>query len=137
MVPGAFGTSGKQVQMKRKQKKMSEREMFLKAYERGNAQFWLNRTRPKKKKHYQRSTFSEEKLQDMLHKAAKTGAEEALQRLGLEDKSATKDLDDMRQLVTNWRTLQTEVGRTAIRLITTAIIVFIGAAIWLSVKSKI
>ena len=81
--------------------------------------------------------ISEEKLQDMLHKAAKTGAEEALQRLGLEDKSATKDLDDMRQLVTNWRTLQTEVGRTAIRLITTAIIVFIGAAIWLSVKSKI
>jgi len=52
VVPGAFGTSGKQVQMKRKQKKMSEREMFLKAYERGNPQFWLNRTRPKKAKEY-------------------------------------------------------------------------------------
>ena len=31
---------------------MSEKEMFLKAYERGNPQFWLNRTRPKKNKEY-------------------------------------------------------------------------------------
>tara|TARA_X000001382_G_C3058498_1_gene143519 strand:+ start:90 stop:215 length:126 start_codon:yes stop_codon:yes gene_type:complete len=30
--------------------KMSEKEMFEKAYERGNPQFWLNRTKPKKKK---------------------------------------------------------------------------------------
>ena len=53
MVPGAFGTSRKQVQVMRKKKKgMSEKEMFLKAYERGNPQFWLNRTRPKKKKEY-------------------------------------------------------------------------------------
>ena len=53
MVPRAFGTSRKQVQVMRKKKKgMSEKEMFLKAYERGNPQFWLNRTRPKKKKEY-------------------------------------------------------------------------------------
>jgi len=53
VVPGAFGTSRKQVQVMRKKKKaMSEKEMFLKAYERGNPQFWLNRTRPKKKKEY-------------------------------------------------------------------------------------
>ena len=51
MVPRAFGTSRKQVQVMRTKKKgMSEKEMFLKAYERGNPQFWLNRTRPKKKK---------------------------------------------------------------------------------------
>ena len=31
-------------------KKEKEKEMFLKAYERGNPQFWLDRTRPKKKK---------------------------------------------------------------------------------------
>mgnify|MGYP001264416069 CR=1 FL=1 len=36
--------------MAKKKKAMSEKEMFLKAYERGNPQFWLNRTRPKKKK---------------------------------------------------------------------------------------
>lgn len=33
-------------------KGMSEKEMFEKAYERGNPQYWLNRTRPKKKKAY-------------------------------------------------------------------------------------
>jgi|TARA_E500000318_G_scaffold27212_1_gene27194 hypothetical protein len=38
--------------MRKKKKGMSEKEMFLKAYERGNPQFWLNRTRPKKKKEY-------------------------------------------------------------------------------------
>lgn len=81
--------------------------------------------------------ITKEELQDMLHKAAKTGAQEALERLGLEDKTATKDLEDMRQLVSSWRNIQTEVGRTAIRLLTTGILVFIGAAIWLSVKSKI
>jgi len=53
VVPGAFGTSRKQVQvMGKKKKAMSEKEMFLKAYERGNPQFWLNRTRSKKKKEY-------------------------------------------------------------------------------------
>ena len=31
-------------------KEMSEKEMFLKAYERGNPEFWLNRTRPRNKK---------------------------------------------------------------------------------------
>lgn len=81
--------------------------------------------------------ITKDELQDMLHKAAKTGAQEALERLGLQDKTATKDLEDMRQLVSSWRNIQTEVGRTAIRLITTGILVFIGAAIWLSVKSKI
>ena len=81
--------------------------------------------------------ITKDELQDMLHKAAKTGAQEALERLGLEDKTATKDLEDMRQLVLSWRNIQTEVGRTAIRLVTTGILVFIGAAIWLSVKSKI
>ncbi len=81
--------------------------------------------------------ITKDELQNMLHKAAKTGAQEALERLGLEDKKATKDLEDMRQLVSSWRNIQTEVGRTAIRLITTGILVFIGAAIWLSVKSKI
>jgi len=81
--------------------------------------------------------ITKDELQNMLHKAAKTGAQEALERLGLEDKKATKDLEDMRQLVSSWRNIQTEVGRTAIRLVTTGILVFIGAAIWLSVKSKI
>ena len=32
----------------KKKKAMSEKEMFLKAYERGNPQFWLDRTRPSK-----------------------------------------------------------------------------------------
>ena len=81
--------------------------------------------------------ITKDELQDMLHKAAKTGAQEALERLGLEDKTATKDLEDMRQLVSSWRNIQTEVGPSASRLVTTGILVFIGAAIWLSVKSKI
>tara|TARA_E500000178_G_scaffold289017_1_gene291926 strand:+ start:75 stop:215 length:141 start_codon:yes stop_codon:yes gene_type:complete len=38
--------------MKKERKGISEKEMFLKAYERGNPQFWLNRTRPKKQKEY-------------------------------------------------------------------------------------
>ena len=38
--------------MKKKKKEMSEKEMFEKAYERGNPQFWLNRTKPKMKKEY-------------------------------------------------------------------------------------
>lgn len=32
----------------KKKKEMSEKEMFLKAYERGNPKFWLNRTKPRK-----------------------------------------------------------------------------------------
>ena len=53
MVPRASGTFGEQVQIMRKKRKgMTEKEMFEKAYERGNPQYWLNRTRPKKKKEY-------------------------------------------------------------------------------------
>ena len=53
--------------------------------------------------------LTEEKLQEMLHKAAETGAKRALERLGLHDEDAAKDVEEMRSLLEAWR----DVRRTA------------------------
>ncbi len=53
--------------------------------------------------------LTEEKLQEMLHKAAEEGAKRALDRLGLHDEDAAKDVQEMRGLLETWR----DVRRTA------------------------
>lgn len=53
--------------------------------------------------------LSEDKLQEMLANAAEAGAKRALERLGLHDEHAAKDVQDMRGLLEAWR----DVRRTA------------------------
>jgi hypothetical protein len=42
-------------------------------------------------------------LNALLERASETGAQRALARLGLADESATKDMADLRELLSAWR----------------------------------
>ena len=53
--------------------------------------------------------ISEEKLEELLANAAEAGAKRALERLGLHDEDAAKDVHEMRSLLEAWR----DVRRTA------------------------
>lgn len=80
--------------------------------------------------------LSDEELERLLDAAAHRGACQALSQLGLTPE-AKEDLKEMRDLVLAWRATRREVGRTAVRIITTATIMFIAAAIWMNFKTKL
>lgn len=81
--------------------------------------------------------LTEAELEAMLDRAAKRGATEALARLGLHDETAQRDLSDMRDLIGAWRTTRKEIGRTFIRMVTTGALIFLAAAVWMNIKTKL
>lgn len=81
--------------------------------------------------------LSKIELELMLDRAAKRGAREALQEIGLSDETARKDVEDMRSLLTAYRDAQSTFWKTAVKITTTAFITFIGAAVWAAVRYKI
>lgn len=55
------------------------------------------------------------RLDDLLEDAAERGARKALEKVGLHDPQAGKDINDLRDLIESWRTLKlsalTSVGK--------------------------
>lgn len=76
-------------------------------------------------------------LEAMLDRAAKRGAKEALESLGLSDPNAARDLSEMRDLISAWRTTRKEVWRTVIRMVTTGTLIFVGVAVWMNFKTRL
>ena len=80
--------------------------------------------------------LSHEELEDMLDRAAKRGAKEALASIGLLDESAHKDISEMRSLLEAWRDTRKSIWTTTVRVATTALLVFIAAAVWMYVDRQ-
>jgi 2-iminoacetate synthase ThiH len=78
-----------------------------------------------------------EELEAMLDRAAKKGARAALEELGLHDENAPKDLDELRGLLSAWRETRTTMWQTIVRIVTGGVLMFIAAAVWMSVKDKV
>tara|TARA_R110001632_G_scaffold48954_5_gene123111 strand:- start:425 stop:676 length:252 start_codon:yes stop_codon:yes gene_type:complete len=76
--------------------------------------------------------LSHEELEAMLDRAARKGAKEALASIGLLDDNAHKDVTEMRSLLEAWRDTRKSLWSTVIRTTTTAILVFIASAVWMS-----
>lgn len=76
--------------------------------------------------------LSHEELEAMLDRAARKGAKEALASIGLLDDTAHKDMTEMRSLLEAWRDTRKSLWSTVIRTTTTAILVFIAGAVWMS-----
>ena len=81
--------------------------------------------------------LTEAELEAMLDRAAKRGAKEALASLGLSDPNAARDLSEMRDLISAWRTTRKEVWRTVIRMVTTGTLIFVGVAVWMNFKTRL
>ena len=56
----------------------------------------------------------ENNLQGLLEQASETGARRALARLGLDDASAAKDMNELRELLSAWRDAKRSARKAAI-----------------------
>ena len=77
--------------------------------------------------------ITEEKLEDMLDRAAKRGASAALHEVGLHDDDARKDILEMRSLLEMWRDTRRGVWSTIVKMSTVAVITFIAASLWMQI----
>ena len=78
------------------------------------------------------TTITNEELEDMLDRAARKGAKEALASIGLLDDSAQKDITEMRSLLEAWRDTRKSIWNTVTKVITVSILTFIAGAVWMS-----
>jgi hypothetical protein len=76
--------------------------------------------------------LSPEELEDMLDRAARRGAKEALRSIGLLDDDAHKDILEMRSLLEAWRDTRKSVWSTLVKISTVGILTFIAGAVWMT-----
>lgn len=68
-----------------------------------------------------------EAMEAMLERAATIGANKALERVGLHDEQALKDVHDLRDLLDMWRQVRTGALRTLGKIIMLGLLLVIGA----------
>ena len=73
-------------------------------------------------------------LENMLDRAAKKGASEALRELGLQDQDAANDIRDMRGLLEAWRYTKKSIWATTVKMGTVAVLTFLATAVWMTPK---
>ena len=77
-----------------------------------------------------------EELEDMLDRAARRGACEALKSMGLQDEDAHKDIIEMRTLLEAYRDTKKSIWNTVVRISTVALLSFIAASVWMQIGNK-
>lgn len=75
-----------------------------------------------------------EQLEEMLDRAAKKGASEALRELGLQDQDAANDIRDMRGLLEAWKYTKKSIWATTVKMGTVAVLTFLATAVWMTLK---
>ncbi len=78
--------------------------------------------------------LSPEELEEMLDRAARRGAKEALRSIGLLDDDAHKDIAEMRSLIEAWRDTRKSIWSTITKLVTVAVLTFIAGAVWMTMS---
>ena len=76
--------------------------------------------------------LSPDELEDMLDRAARRGAKEALRSIGLLDDDAHKDITEMRSLLEAWRDTRRSIWSTITKLVTVGVLTFIAGAVWMT-----
>jgi len=76
--------------------------------------------------------LSPEEIEDMLDRAARRGAKEALHSIGLLDDDAHKDITEMRSLLEAWRDTRKSIWSTVVKLATVGVLTFIAGAVWMT-----
>lgn len=80
------------------------------------------------------SDITPEQLEEMLDRAARKGASEALRELGLQDQDAANDIRDMRGLLEAWRYTKKSIWATTVKMGTVAVLTFLATAVWMTLK---
>lgn len=82
------------------------------------------------------ANLTPEELEDMLDRAARRGAKEALRSIGLLDEDAHKDIIEMRSLLEAYRDTKKSVWTTVVRITTIALLSFVAASVWMQIGNK-
>jgi hypothetical protein len=80
--------------------------------------------------------MTEQEVEAMLDRAARKGAKQALQDIGLSDQEAYGDMREIRNLLDAWRATKQTVGQTVAKVLTTAILTALAAGIWMNWGDK-
>ena len=76
--------------------------------------------------------LSPEEIEDMLDRAARRGAKEALRSIGLLDDDAQRDITEMRSLLEAWRDTRKSIWSKIVKLATVGVRTFIAGAVWMT-----
>jgi hypothetical protein len=76
--------------------------------------------------------LSPEEIEEMLDRAARRGAKEALRSIGLLDDDAQRDITEMRSLLEAWRDTRKSIWSTVVKLATVGVLTFIAGAVWMT-----
>lgn len=74
-------------------------------------------------------SLTREELQALMREAAREGARTALAEVGLSDGDAGTDIRELRNLIDSWRSAKKDIGSTILKVATSAILIFIAAAV--------
>tara|TARA_X000001036_G_scaffold231174_1_gene216004 strand:+ start:4862 stop:5131 length:270 start_codon:yes stop_codon:yes gene_type:complete len=70
-------------------------------------------------------------LKALLKQAAKDGAREALSEVGLDGENAQEDIKELRNLIDSWRSAKKTMGQTALKIVTSSVLIFIALAVFM------
>ena len=79
-------------------------------------------------------SLTPEELEDMLDRAARRGAKQALSAIGLHDTNAAKDINEMRGLLEAWRDTRKGIWTTVVKITTVGVLTFITGAVWMTLN---
>jgi 2-iminoacetate synthase ThiH len=82
----------------------------------------------------ERRAMSPEVIEQMIARAAKQGAREALQSVGLHDENAGEDMKELRNLLDAWRSTKKTVWSQVVKAMTMAVLGAIVAGAFLQFK---
>lgn len=78
--------------------------------------------------------MDEKQIEAMMERAAKKGAREALESIGLHDDGAVHDVQELRSLLDAWRSTKKTVWRTIMQAITMAMLGALAAGTFMQLK---
>lgn len=68
-------------------------------------------------------TFTEEKLEELIIRASRRGARQALEEVGLHDDGAGDDIRELRGVLNGWRVTKSTAWKTFVSWVTKAAII--------------
>lgn len=78
--------------------------------------------------------MDEKQIEAMLERAAKKGAREALESIGLHDDEAVHDVQELRSLLDAWRGAKKTVWKTIMQALTMAFLGALAAGTFMQLK---
>ena len=78
--------------------------------------------------------LKEDEIEDMIDRAGRRGAKEALRSIGLLDDQAQKDITEMRSLLEAWRDTRKGIWTTIVKITTVGVLTFIAGAVWMTLN---